>query len=53
MQLSEQEIIRRENLEKLKEAGVNPYPGDEYLISHSATKIKSGFNEETKEHIKR
>ncbi len=49
MQLSEQEIIRRENLKKLKEAGVNPYPGDEYLISHSAAEIKIGFNKETKD----
>ncbi len=29
--LSEQEIIRREKLEKIKELGINPYPAPLYL----------------------
>lgn len=33
MQLSEQEIIRREKLEKLKELGINPYPADLYPVN--------------------
>jgi len=28
MQLSEQEIVRREKLEKLRVLGINPYPAD-------------------------
>ena len=28
MQLSEQEIIRREKLQALRDLGINPYPGD-------------------------
>jgi lysyl-tRNA synthetase class 2 len=27
-QLSEQEIVRREKLSKLRELGINPYPAD-------------------------
>jgi lysyl-tRNA synthetase class 2 len=52
MQLSEQEVIRRENLQKIIDAGINPYPGAEYHISHYATDIKGAFSEETTEDYK-
>ncbi|WP_128330984.1 lysine--tRNA ligase [Apibacter sp. HY039] len=45
MQLSEQELIRREKLQKLKEAGIEAYPADEYKITHSTQKIKEHFKE--------
>jgi lysyl-tRNA synthetase class 2 len=47
--LSEQELIRREKLLKLKEAGVDPYPAPLYPVSHFSTDIKENYTEETKE----
>lgn len=47
--LSEQELIRREKLVKLQEAGVDPYPAPLYPVSHFSTDIKEGYTEETKE----
>jgi len=49
MQLSEQEVIRRENLQKIIDTGIDPYPGAEYHISHYATDIKSSFTEDNKD----
>lgn len=45
MQLSEQEIVRREKLEKLRGLGINPYPADLYPVSHSSKQIKSNFED--------
>ena len=42
-QLSEQEIVRREKLEKLRAVGINPYPADLYPVTHSSKGIKSNF----------
>lgn len=42
-QLSEQEIVRREKLEKLRAVGINPYPADLYPVTHSSKDIKSNF----------
>ena len=47
-QLSEQEIVRREKLSKLRELGINPYPADLFPVSHSSAKVKSEFSEGTK-----
>ena len=49
MQLSEQEVIRRENLQKIIDAGIDPYPGSEYHISHYATDIKDSFTGDKKD----
>jgi len=46
-QLSEQEIVRREKLEKLKELGINPYPADLFPVSHTSSQIKDNFKEGT------
>lgn len=48
-ELSEQEIIRRSSLNKLRELGIDPYPAAEYIISHSTGQIKKEFanNNET------
>jgi lysyl-tRNA synthetase, class II len=46
MQLSEQEIVRRESLAKMRELGVDPYPAEEFLISATSTEIKEGYQEE-------
>ncbi len=45
MQLSEQEIIRREKLSKLREMGIDPYPAAEYPVSHTSKQIKNDFSE--------
>ncbi|MDE3235813.1 MAG: lysine--tRNA ligase [Bacteroidota bacterium] len=47
--LSEQEIIRREKLAKLQEAGIDAYPAPLYPVSHYSADIKAQFSEETKE----
>ncbi len=43
--LSEQEIIRRENLNKIIEMGINPFPNETFEISHSAKEIIENFKE--------
>ncbi|MCB0446755.1 MAG: lysine--tRNA ligase, partial [Gelidibacter sp.] len=45
MQLSEQEIIRREKLDKLRELGINPYPADLYPVDHTSKQVKEAFKE--------
>jgi lysyl-tRNA synthetase class 2 len=47
--LSEQEIIRREKLQALEAAGIDPYPAALYPVTHLSNDIKSQFTEETKE----
>jgi lysyl-tRNA synthetase class II len=47
--LSEQEIIRRSKLEKLKALNIEPYPAALYPVTHYSTDIKNAFSEETKE----
>ncbi len=43
--LSEQEQVRRENLQKMIDAGVNPYPSETYELNASAKEIKENFKE--------
>ncbi|WP_350290142.1 lysine--tRNA ligase [uncultured Croceitalea sp.] len=45
MQLSEQEIVRREKLTKLREMGINPYPAALYPVDASSKSIKDNFKE--------
>ena len=47
-QLSEQEIVRREKLSKLRALGINPYPADLFPVTHSSAKVKSDFSEGAK-----
>ena len=42
-ELSEQEIVRRESLQKLLELGINPYPSELFEINVSATEIKKNY----------
>jgi lysyl-tRNA synthetase class 2 len=44
--LSEQEMLRRESLQKIQELGINPYPAEGFEVSHYAKPIKANFNEE-------
>ena len=43
LELSEQEIIRRNNLQQLRELGINPYPAAEYPTNAFSTEIKESF----------
>ena len=49
-QLNEQELIRRENLQKIRDLGVDPYPTATYEITHSAKEITDGFKEGSTEY---
>ena len=45
MQLSEQEIIRREKLNSLRELGINHYPADLFPVNHTSKQVKDNFEE--------
>ncbi|EDO25588.1 predicted protein, partial [Nematostella vectensis] len=45
MQLSEQEVVRREKLSKLRELGINPYPADLFPVNQNSKQIKENFAE--------
>lgn len=43
MQLSEQEIVRREAKAKLEELGINPYPSELYEVNVNASEIHENY----------
>ena len=43
--LSEQEIIRREKLNSIREMGINPYPADLFPVDSTAQDIKDKYEE--------
>ena len=43
LELSEQEIVRRNNLQQLRELGINPYPAAEYPVTAWSTDIVKDF----------
>jgi lysyl-tRNA synthetase class 2 len=45
MQLSEQEIIRREKLNALRGLGINPYPADLFPVKNTSKDVKENFEE--------
>ena len=51
MQLSEQEIIRREKLATLQKMGIDAFPAEEYKITHTTKSIKENFTEGKKVQI--
>lgn len=48
LQLSEQELIRREKLTKLRELGINPYPADLFPVNHLSEEIKNNYEDDKK-----
>ena len=46
MELSEQEIVRRNSLQTMRDMGIDPYPAAEYPVSGYSTDIKSEFKDE-------
>lgn len=45
MALSEQELVRREKLQKLRELGIDPYPAPLYPVDHTSKLVKTNFEE--------
>lgn len=45
-QLSEQEIVRRGSLEKMREMGIDPYPAAEYPVNAYTEEIKENFKDD-------
>ena len=45
MAFSEQELIRRESLKKLRDSGINPYPAPQFHITTYSSDIISNFEE--------
>ena len=46
MEYSEQELLRRESLTRLRELGIEPYPAAEYPVNASAAEIEAGYDPE-------
>ena len=46
LELSEQEIVRRQSLQELRNMGINPYPAAEYPTNAFSTEIKDSFKDE-------
>ena len=49
MELSEQEVIRRESLQKMRDMGIDPYPAAEYPVTGYSIDIKSTFEDDNQE----
>ena len=47
-QLSEQEIFRRQNLQKIIDLGINPYPPELFPVNTTASSIKEEFQPDQK-----
>ena len=49
IELSEQEVVRRNSLEELRRIGVDPYPAQEYKVDAYAKEIKENFADDAAE----
>ncbi len=46
MQLTEQEIVRRDNLQKIRDLGIDPFPPEAFPVNALAMDVKNNFNAE-------
>lgn len=46
LNLSEQEVVRRNSLEEIKKLGINPYPAEKYDVTEYSSAIKENYSEE-------
>lgn len=51
LELSEQEIVRRQCLQELRDMGIDPYPAAEYPVNAYSDDIKENFNEDEKRNV--
>ena len=49
LELSEQEIGRRQSLQELRDMGIDPYPAAEYSTDSFSTDIKANFSDDAEE----
>ena len=49
LELSEQEIIRRNSLNEMRAMGIDPYPAAEYVTNAFSTDIKAEFKDDEAE----
>lgn len=47
LEMSEQEIIRRNSLESLREMGIEPYPAAEFPVNADTVEIRENFSDDT------
>ena len=47
LELSEQELNRRQSLEELRKMGINPYPATEYPVNAYSEEIRNNFDDNT------
>ena len=45
LELSEQEIIRRQSLEQMRQMGIDPYPAALYPVDAHSAEIKENFSD--------
>ena len=45
MELTEQEQVRRQSLQTMRDMGINPYPAQEYIVTAYSTDIKANFDD--------
>ena len=48
MEFSEQELVRRDKLKKIKELGIDPYPAELFPVSDYSSEIKNDFKVDKK-----
>ena len=46
LELSEQEIVRRNSLAELRKMGIEPYPAEEYVVTGHTNEIKENFKDD-------
>ena len=51
LELSEQEIGRRQSLQELRDMGINPYPAAEFPVNAHSTEIRDEFKEDEKREV--
>ena len=51
LELSEQEIVRRQSLQELRNMGIDPYPAAEFPTNAYSMDIKAEFNEDEKREV--
>ena len=51
LELSEQEIVRRQSLQELRDMGIDPYPAAEFPVNAYSDDIKANFKEDEKRNV--
>jgi len=46
LSLNDQELVRRNETEQLRQLGIDPFPAAEYVITHHTTEIAAGFDQQ-------